>query len=109
MKVDRLLSRLRTIRDVLGDPGRKEGTLYRGKFALKGRCVEGWVVRYDGGPSCPPECVTVSYSDAVIATIREFTNDPPRWQFVFDTGSDITVSDVLQERFKVVAVNNLGQ
>jgi hypothetical protein len=114
MKIDRLLSRFRSIKDVLGDPGRKEGTLYRGRFVLNGRCVEGWVVRYDGGPSCPPESVTVSYSDEVIATIREFTireftNGPPRWQFVFDTGSDITVPDVLQERFKVVAVNNLGQ
>ena len=47
MKVDRLLSRLRSIKDVLGDPGRKDGMLYRGKFALKGRCVEGWVVRDD--------------------------------------------------------------
>jgi hypothetical protein len=66
-------------------------------------------VRDDGGPSCPPDSVTISYSDEVIATIRDFTNDPPRWQFVFDSGSDITASDVLQERFKVVAVNNLGQ
>jgi hypothetical protein len=109
MKVDRLLSRLRSIKDVLGDPGRKEGTRYRGKFELKGRCVEGWAARDDGGPSCPPEFVTVSYNDEVIATIREFTSAPPRWHFVFDTGTDITAADVLQERFKAVAVNNLGQ
>ena len=42
MKVDKLLSRLRSITGYMADPISKEGSIYAGKFILKGRTVEGW-------------------------------------------------------------------
>ena len=59
--------------------------------------MEGSVWRFDGSPlPSPPDAVTIAYSGEVIGTIQEFTGGPPRWQFVFDTGSDITTADVLR-------------
>ena len=57
----------------------------------------------------PPDSVTVTYSGNVIGTIRKFTGGPSDWRFVLDSGFDITPSDVLQERFRVFAVNSIGQ
>jgi len=108
MKFDKLRSRINSMKELMGDPIRKHGASYRGRFGLKGRCVEGWVTRSDSGPSGPPDYVTISYSDTDIATIREFTGGPPDYRFGFDAGFDITAADVLQERFKVVAINNIG-
>jgi len=109
MKVDRLLSRFKSFTGYLGDPIKREGSIYRGTFRLEGRHVEGSVWRFDGSLPSPPDSVTIAYSGEVIGTIQEFTGGPPRWQFVFDTGFDITTADVLRERFTVFAVNNLGQ
>ena len=111
MKVDRLLSRFRSFTGYMSDPIRRLGLTYRGRFALKGRNVEGWVRRDDvvGSIPHPPDSITVTYSGKVIGTIREFTSGPPEYRFVLDTGFDITGADVLQERFMVVAVNNIGQ
>jgi hypothetical protein len=109
MKVDRLLSRFRSFKDYLGDPIGRGGSIYRGRFALKGRNVEGWARRCDSSMPRPPDSVTVTYSGEVIGTIREFTGGPPEYRFVLDAGFDITASDVLQERFRVFAVNSIGQ
>jgi hypothetical protein len=110
MKVDRLLSRFRSFADYLADPIKREGSIYRGTFRLEGRHVEGSVWRFDGSPlPSPPDAVTIAYSGDVIGTIKELTGGPPRWQFKLDTGFDITTSDVLQDRFTVFAVNNLGR
>jgi hypothetical protein len=109
MKVDRLLSRLKSFTGYMVDPIKREGSLYRGRVTLKGRTVEGWVRRSDGSIPRPPDSVTVTYSGNVIGTIRAFTGDPPEYRFAFDTGFDITAADVLQERFRVFAVNSLGQ
>lgn len=109
MKVDGLLSRLRSFTGLLVDPIRPLGSLYSGKFTLKGRTVEGWVRRCDGATPRPPDSITITYSGNVIGTIREFPDGPPPYRFVLDTGFDITTADVLQERFRVFAVNNIGQ
>ena len=109
MKVDKLLSRLRSITGYMADPISKEGSIYAGKFILKGRTVEGCGTANDGATPRPPASITITYSGDVIGTIREFSDGPPPYQFALDTGFDITTADILQQRFRVFAINSIGQ
>ena len=55
MKVGTLLSRLISFKGYMADPIRPLGSLYGGKFTLKGRTVEGFVRRTDGATPRPPD------------------------------------------------------
>jgi hypothetical protein len=104
-----LLSRIRTaFRDGWHDPATRYGSIYVGRFEIKGSRVVG-SLKHQFEISCrPPKAVTLHRDRVEVARTDRFEPYAGGWSFSIESGSQFTGDDILKDRLEVFGVDRLG-
>lgn len=104
--IARLFSRLRAF---FRNPWNQYGCIYVGRYSPGREKIDGYV-EPDGKPigSVPPKVVVVFRDAQPIGTTEEFEPHSKGWWYRVILASPLDPRDVLQDRIKVFALDNLG-
>jgi hypothetical protein len=110
MKRPGLLIRIRSaLREGWADPGSRYGSLFVGRYVLRGGQVMGTVWHYPRVFGRPPVSIVAERcGEAIGVTSKFMPGDDNVWSFTVHVGYDFSPADVLGDQLQVFALDRIG-